>query len=240
MPTVELVYDPTCPNVGRTRVHLLEAFTRAKLVPQWSEHLVDDPSTPAHARGHGSPTVLVDGRDVFEAERGAEPRCRLYRDDEGKLTGVPPAKEILLALQRASASHASTRPPKLRTGLAIVPAIGAALLPKVTCPACWPAYAGFLSALGLSFLMETRWLLPLTAVFLGLAVGALAFRAGRRRGYAPFAVGVGAAALVLVGKFSFDCDGAMYVGLVGLVAASLWNSWPRQHRAACPVCPTAG
>src|SRR5690606_38639800 len=99
-------------------------------------------------------------------------------------------------------------------------------LPKVACPACWPAYAGFLSSVGLGFLLETTYLLPLTAAFLATALGALAYRAKRRRGYIPFALGLFAAAVVLAGKFAFESDPAMYAGLAILVGASLWNSWP--------------
>lgn len=118
----------------------------------------------------------------------------------------------------------------------MVPAIGLALLPKVACPACWPAYAGFLSAVGLGFLIETSYLLPLTAVFLAIAVGALAFRAKRRRGYRPFVIGLVASVVVLIGKFNFESDAAMYVGLAVLVSASLWNSWPKRAGTDCPAC----
>ena len=119
----------------------------------------------------------------------------------------------------------------------MLPGVGAAFLPKVACPACWPAYAGFLSSVGLGFLIDTTYLLPLTAAFLALAVGALAYRAKRRRGYLPFLVGVAAAAIVLVGKFTFESDPAMYAGLAILIGASVWNTWPRQrHVPTCPAC----
>ncbi len=120
----------------------------------------------------------------------------------------------------------------------MIPGIGLAFLPKVACPACWPAYAGVLTSLGLGFLMDTKWLLPLTAVFLFVAVGALAFRARRRRGFGPFFVGLAASAIVLAGKFGFESDLAMYAGLGVLVAASIWNTWPRRAAPACPACIT--
>ena len=124
-----------------------------------------------------------------------------------------------------------------RSSAAVLPGIAVALLPKLACPACWPAYAGLLSALGLSFLMQSTWLLPLTAGFLALAVGGLAFRAKKRRGYGPFAVGVVALPIVLLGKFGLESDAALYAGIGLLVAASLWNSWPSRRRAeGCPDC----
>ncbi|MGQ0658413.1 MAG: MerC family mercury resistance protein [Chromatiales bacterium] len=120
----------------------------------------------------------------------------------------------------------------------LVPGIAFAFLPKLACPACWPAYAGLLSSVGLGFLLDAAYLIPLTAVFLVLAVGALAFRARTRRGYGPFGVGLAAALVVLVGKFVFDSNTAMYGGIGLLIAASVWNAWPQRKGevASCPKC----
>src|SRR4051812_22146874 len=73
-------------------------------------------------------------------------------------------------------------------------------------PACWPAYAGIVSALGLGFLVSAKYLLPLTALFLALTAFALGFRASLRHGYGPFWVGLLAAAVILTGKFYFDAE----------------------------------
>ncbi len=124
-----------------------------------------------------------------------------------------------------------------KLNFALLPGIGAAFLPKVACPACWPAYAGFLSSIGFGFLVDTAYLLPLTALFLAFAVFALAFRARRRRGYGPFFAGAAASATVLVGKFLFESDPAMYAGLALLIVASIWNSWPLERpTTVCPSC----
>jgi hypothetical protein len=109
----------------------------------------------------------------------------------------------------------------------VLPGVGSALLPKLACPACWPAYAGLLSAAGLGALIEARWLLPLTVSFLVIAVGALGFRAGKRHGHGPFGLGLVACALVLLGKFAFDSSVATDAGIGLLVSASAWNAWPR-------------
>lgn len=61
-PQVELVYDDACPNVALARSNLLTAFNVAGVAPMWSEHRIGDPNAPAHIRGYGSPTILVDGR----------------------------------------------------------------------------------------------------------------------------------------------------------------------------------
>ena len=75
--------------------------------------------------------------------------------------------------------------------------------------------------------MQMAYLLPLTLLALVLAVAALGFRARRRRGYGPFAVGLVAAVLLVLGKFVIDSNVAVYGSLIALVGASLWNSWPR-------------
>ncbi|MBI2897940.1 MAG: MerC domain-containing protein [Deltaproteobacteria bacterium] len=237
MTTVDLVYDADCPNVQAARANLLRAFVAVGREPRWREYRIGAEDLPDHARGYGSPTILVDQRDVGGTEPGSDACCRLYPESPGA-PGVPPVEQITAALLGAGAGAPPAAAGRRGRGtFAVVPGIGIALLPKVACPACWPAYAGFLSSLGLGFLMDTAWLLPLTATFLVVAVGALGFRARRHRGLGPFAVGLAAAAVVLVGKFAVGSDPAMYAGVALLVAASIWNTWPaRTPAATCPAC----
>ena len=116
-----------------------------------------------------------------------------------------------------------------KQGLLALPSVGFSMLPKLACPACWPAYAGLLTSVGLGFLISAVYLLPLTVAFLVLALGAMVFRARERHGYRPFLLGIVAASSVLVGKFLWESNPAMY-GAVGLlVIASLWNTWPRRY-----------
>jgi len=90
-------------------------------------------------------------------------------------------------------------PPRTRwrSTTAALPGIGIALMLEAVCPLCWPAYAGVLSAAGLNFLMEDRWLLPISAVF---RAAALAWGAHPRRGYGPLSLRVLSAAAVVAGK----------------------------------------
>lgn len=120
--------------------------------------------------------------------------------------------------------------------LSALPAIGIAVLPKLTCAACWPIYSGLLSSLGLGFVNYTPYLLPLTVFFPALSLASLAYRARSRRGYRPFFLGLPAAAMVIVGKFVFDSDMALYSGAALLVGASFWNSSPKSLSGSCPVC----
>lgn len=123
-----------------------------------------------------------------------------------------------------------------KQSLVALPGVGVSLLPKLACPLCWPAYAGLLSSVGLGFLISTKYLLPLTIAFLVIALGALAFRAKNRHGYGPLVLGVIAAIGVLVGKFDWDSNPALYGAVALLVVASLWNAWP--HRVTSASCCT--
>jgi hypothetical protein len=127
---------------------------------------------------------------------------------------------------------------RLKQGLLALPSVGFSMFPKLACPACWPAYAGLLSSVGLGFLISTAYLLPLTAAFLFLAVAALVFRANKRRGYGPFVLGVVAGSAVLLGKFAWESKLTVYSALGLLVVASLWNAWPLRdsEAATCPEC----
>ena len=126
-----------------------------------------------------------------------------------------------------------------KQGILALPGVGVSLLPKLACPMCWPAYAGLLSSVGLGFLVSTVYLLPVTAGLLVIALGAMAFRASKRHGHGPFLLGLFGSAGVLLGKFVWNSNAAMY-GAVGLlVVASLWNAWPRHVRhdsVAIPPC----
>ncbi len=228
MPNIEFLYDQDCPNVADCRESLRQALERAGRPARWQEWERSDPAAPGHARHYGSPTILVDGRDVAGEPPSAAPSCRIYSDTLGRARGVPALELILAALQ------APMKRPRPIEVAALLPAIGAALLPKLTCPACWPAYAAVLGSMGVGFVDYTPWLLPATLVFLLITLALLAWRP--RRGYSPLALGIAASAVVLIGKFVFDSEPAIYAGIALLVAASTWNAWP-QRSGHCPACP---
>lgn len=71
-------------------------------------------------------------------------------------------------------------------------------------------------------------MLWITIAALLVSVGLLAYRAKRRRGYNPFWTGFAAATFIVMGKFVYDIPLLFYNGLVLLIAASLWNSWPKK------------
>src|SRR5690606_36357312 len=154
----------------------------------------------------GAPRVEViaealrraDRADVASGQRAPVPETRCRANTSG---GAPGVEVIAEALRRADREDVAPgqQPPtqprsRWKSTAAVLTGIGIALMPKVVCPLCWPAYAGILSAAGLTFLMEDRWLLPISAVFLLAALAALAWRARSRRGHGPLGGGAASAA----------------------------------------------
>jgi len=237
---VEFVYEKTCPNIEAARSQLLKAFAESEITPRWQEWEVSSPDAPAHVHGYGSPTILINGHDVSgDLSERNDYCCRVYSHDAHANKGVPALADIVQALRAAQKkTENKENTSNWRINGAMLPAVGVAFLPKLACPACWPAYAGLFSSLGIGFFDYTPFLLPLTIGFLFIALAALVYRAPQRYGYRPFLLGLLAAAVLLIGKFQYDSDPAMYAGLGILVLASLWNTWPkpRSSGAPCAAC----
>ena len=72
---------------------------------EWTEWDREDSKTPAELRGYGSPTVLVNGRDVGcdenEELRSDGNSCRVYVDGCGCLCGAPSSDLIIHAIKGA-------------------------------------------------------------------------------------------------------------------------------------------
>lgn len=233
MPNVELIYDRDCPNVPETRRRLLQAFSVAGQTPRWTEWARGDAASPAYAERHASPTVMVDGVDACPGTGPSGAACRLYADAEGRLGGAPSVHSLAEALRSAP------RPPRSRQAFWLVsaPALLVALLPKLACPLCWPAYAALLAAVGLGFLVEPRYLLPVSLVAFALLLAALGMGAGSaRRAIGLVSMGGLSAAGVLVGKFVAASDLLTYAGAAGLFAACLIRALPSRGTARPSCC----
>jgi len=245
---IELVYEKTCPNTKASRTQLLQAFNQLGLDPIWTEWEVTEEDTPEHIHGYGSPTILVNGKDVAGEQAAKEEIateeidrndmcCRIYANSDADNNGVPTVDDIVMAIKATQSS--SDKPAKKFLGLnmAMLPAVGLAFLPKLFCPACWPAYAGLLSSFGIGFFDYTPYILPAMALFIVIAIFALAYKAKQRRGYQPLYLGLVASGILLSSKFYWDNDIMMWTGLVLLISSSLWNTWPKQSAEAnCPAC----
>jgi hypothetical protein len=94
---ITIQYFDGCPHwkVADERVRMvLGGLSRPDVKLEYQ--LIDSPDTAERVGFHGSPTILIDGRDPFVT--GAEPvgmTCRVYRTDEG-----PQGAPTVAALQR--------------------------------------------------------------------------------------------------------------------------------------------
>lgn len=231
---IELVYDSHCPNVQRTRENLRLALEQAGIKTGWQEWEHTDPDLPGHMRNFGSPTILVNGKDIIlNTPHSQSDSCRLYTDINGELKGVPPIESIVNAIKMERSVMTQSR-----TGgmIAAIPAIGVALLPKIACPVCWPAYAGLLSAAGLGFLIQGNNLFIISMVFLGLALGTFALRGKSKKNFTPFWLALVGMFLVIPGKFLWDNMIIFYAGMAFLTAAVIIDIWPLQKLARCQEC----
>ena len=103
--TIELLYDKECPNTSEARANLEQALAAVGLPPSWSERELSSADTPPQARAFGSPTVLVNGRDVAGGQPGDAASCRVY-ETAGRRSRAPAADLIA----RALASTCGRRP----------------------------------------------------------------------------------------------------------------------------------
>ncbi|MBT3786716.1 hypothetical protein HOF92_17200, partial [bacterium] len=67
---IELIYDSDCPNVEKARRQLKEALAQSGLEESWKEWDRSARESPEYTRRYGSPTILVEGRDVAGEEPG--------------------------------------------------------------------------------------------------------------------------------------------------------------------------
>ena len=94
---ITLLYFDDCPNWRVADEHLAAiAAERADL--KVTRHLVDTLEEAERVGFHGSPSILVDGVDVFaEPGAGVGLSCRVYRTPDG-LAGAPTVEQLRAAL----------------------------------------------------------------------------------------------------------------------------------------------
>ena len=98
---IEVLTVPECPNGPLVERRLAAALSGRLDVTV--ERRVAGTAAQAEEYGmHGSPTVLIDGRDPFAGpETGTSLSCRLYRDERGRAQGAPSTGQLRAALAAA-------------------------------------------------------------------------------------------------------------------------------------------
>lgn len=103
---VELIYDPACPNVSQARDNLLRAFALIGVNPQFTEWNRNESQTPSYARRYGSPSILVNGKDIAGvSDQYATNHCRVYLDSDECNKGAPSVALIAKALSESVVSN---------------------------------------------------------------------------------------------------------------------------------------
>ena len=94
---ITLLYFDDCPN-WRIAEERLAAIAAERADLTVTRHLVDTLEEAERVGFHGSPSILVDGVDVFaEPGAGVGLSCRVYRTPEG-LAGAPTLEQLRAAL----------------------------------------------------------------------------------------------------------------------------------------------
>lgn len=192
-PRVELIYDRDCPNVDEARRELTAALREEGLTVGWEEREQGGTRLDQEAI-FGSPTVIVDGRDVV-AESPAPhsygaSSCRIYVDGT-RLRGAP-SRETIRAALRGSSSDGGGSAGRLGAAGAASTGAGAAFVSAAASACCAgpiaaPLVVSVLGAGGAAWAAGLKpysgWLLGFAAVM--LAVGFYSAYRGRGACDAP-------------------------------------------------------
>jgi len=94
---IELIYDLDCPNVEAMRGQLSKALAESKIDANWKEWDRNSEQSPEYARKYGSPTLLINGKDISGQEESDENCCRVYLDKDGmkKVPSVEMIRKVL-------------------------------------------------------------------------------------------------------------------------------------------------
>jgi hypothetical protein len=96
---IDVLVVPDCPNAPVVIERLAQALAGRADV-QVATRVIDTVEQADQWGMHGSPTVLVDGRDLFAAPGiPASVSCRLYQDESGRAQGAPSLARLRQALE---------------------------------------------------------------------------------------------------------------------------------------------
>lgn len=179
----QLVTFPGCPNIDAARGVLSTALAEAGHRVAIEDIDATSDSCPEELRGWGSPTILIDGRDV-----GGEPgpmgtSCRLYTDSLPGNRGVPSVAAVVATIKAGAPLAKLVTSTNDRTKNASALAMGGALVAALAASACCivPALLGLLGISGLGFAAALESYRP---HFLAIAAGFIGlgfyFAYGRR------------------------------------------------------------
>ena len=98
---LQVLHVPGCPGAAELTARVGRLLADRASHATVEQQVVWDLEQAAALRMSGSPTLLIDGTDPF-APAGQPPSlsCRLYRDENGSLSGSPSLAQLREALAR--------------------------------------------------------------------------------------------------------------------------------------------
>ncbi len=95
---LELVFDSDCPNVDEARDVLKRALQSLSLPLNWQEWERSDQNCPDYAKEYGSPTILVNSKDVSPSAHNDSACCRVYPENT-EFKGCPSLDNVIAAIK---------------------------------------------------------------------------------------------------------------------------------------------
>jgi len=97
---IELIFDHDCPNVPQAREVLQQALERLQMDAVWQEWERSDAACPEYARALGSPSILVNEKDVSPSAHNESSCCRVYPENS-RFKGCPSLESVIAAIETA-------------------------------------------------------------------------------------------------------------------------------------------
>ncbi|MEM1000380.1 MAG: hypothetical protein AAGN35_25225 [Bacteroidota bacterium] len=192
------------------RALLHAACQASERLPVWEEQPTGDRLLPRRLRQYEQTALFIGYQLVVTF--GDDPEL------------WPDAETLAELISKHHPAPIRRRRPRFSSAISIFSTVMIVLIPK--CPMCFAAYAAALSSLGLGTVPYMPWLLPAMAVVLVLGIAVLWWRGRKGHGYLPFYLSLGGAALLFLGKFTFDSPPLLYAGMGFMLLASIWNALP--------------
>ncbi|QGN58073.1 thioredoxin family protein [Nostocoides sp. HKS02] len=89
-----------CPHHETAVERLREAARLAEVDLVIEQHRVADAADAQRLGFGGSPTILIDGRDLFPAPRVVDMACRLYASPDRRMAGAPSVGQLVELLRQ--------------------------------------------------------------------------------------------------------------------------------------------
>ncbi len=100
---IELLYWKSCPSHERALGELREALDELGVGQPIEVRHVDTDEQARRERFVGSPTIRIDGKDLFPPPPGEQfaLTCRVYRHGDGRISPLPDPRELRTAIAQA-------------------------------------------------------------------------------------------------------------------------------------------